>query len=118
MAVTLDEAISHCYEVYHERDDMCKECREEHRQLAQWLEELKQLKTADVVEVKRGKWIVKKGQSYLVHPMKYDENGELMLQDYISYECPFCGRRFSRKEPYCNCGARMDGTPKERGEEK
>lgn len=60
-------------------------------------------------EVKRGKWIVKKGQSYLVHPMKYDENGEPMLQDYISYECPFCGLLFSRKEPYCNCGAKMDG---------
>lgn len=47
MALTLDEAIKHCYEVYHERNDMCKDCRDEHLQLAQWLEELKQLKTSD-----------------------------------------------------------------------
>ena len=42
--ITLDKAIRHCYEVYHERDDMCKECREEHRQIALWLEELKESK--------------------------------------------------------------------------
>ena len=40
--ISIDEAIRHCYETYYERDDMCKECREEHRQLAKWLEELKE----------------------------------------------------------------------------
>ena len=40
--ITIDEAIRHCYEVYLERKDMCKECREEHKQLAKWLEELKE----------------------------------------------------------------------------
>lgn len=40
--MTLDDAIRHCYEVFNERSDMCKECREEHRQLAKWLEELKE----------------------------------------------------------------------------
>lgn len=40
--ITIDEAIRHCYEVYHERDDMCKGCRDEHLQLAKWLEELKE----------------------------------------------------------------------------
>ena len=74
--------------------------------------------TTDVVEVKHGEWIVKKGQSYLVHPMKYDENGEPVLQDYISYECPFCGRHFSKKEPYCNCGAKMDGQKRTEMHEK
>lgn len=39
--MTIEVAIRHCYEVYHERDDMCKECREEHLQLAKWLEEYK-----------------------------------------------------------------------------
>ena len=63
---------------------------------------------ADVVSVKHGKWIEHHGQSYLVHPMKYDEYGPI-LQDYISYECSECGRTESKKEPYCNCGAKMDG---------
>ena len=67
--------------------------------------------TADVVEVRHGEWIEHRGQSYLVHPMKYDENGPI-LQDYVNYECSECGRTESKKEPYCNCGAKMDGETK------
>lgn len=40
--ISIDEAIRHCYETYFERDDLCRECREEHKQLAKWLEELKE----------------------------------------------------------------------------
>jgi hypothetical protein len=40
--MTLEEAIKHCLEVAKETD--CKECSEEHKQLAKWLEELKQYK--------------------------------------------------------------------------
>ncbi len=39
--MTLEEAINHCYEVL-DRVDMCDECKEEHKQLAKWLEELKE----------------------------------------------------------------------------
>ena len=39
--MTLDEAIKHCEEV---ADTKCNECGNEHRQLAEWLKELKQLK--------------------------------------------------------------------------
>lgn len=39
--MTLDEAINHCEEKA--RD--CSECAKEHEQLAQWLKELKQLKS-------------------------------------------------------------------------
>lgn len=39
--MTLDEAIKHCEEV---ADSKCDECGTEHRQLAEWLRELKQLK--------------------------------------------------------------------------
>lgn len=44
--MTLDEAIKHCKEVANGITDQgeCKECAEEHKQLAQWLGELKQLK--------------------------------------------------------------------------
>jgi hypothetical protein len=57
--MTLDEAIIHCEEVAKSNEDQvknnvwekdsftekkCLECAEEHRQLAEWLKELKQLK--------------------------------------------------------------------------
>lgn len=39
----LEEAIKHCEEVL-ERDDMCEECKQEHKQLAKWLKELRLLR--------------------------------------------------------------------------
>lgn len=39
--MTIDEAIEHAREVSEVREDMCAECRAEHQQLAEWLEELK-----------------------------------------------------------------------------
>lgn len=39
--MTIDEAIIHAREVAECRKDMCEECRAEHQQLAEWLEELK-----------------------------------------------------------------------------
>ena len=41
--MTLDEAIKHCMDIA-ETQEMCsngKKCAEEHRQLAEWLKELK-----------------------------------------------------------------------------
>lgn len=40
---TLDDAIAHCYEVS-KKKDICKECADEHLQLAKWLKELKTLR--------------------------------------------------------------------------
>jgi len=51
--MTLDEAIKHCNEVaerleskngYAYTDVTCEECAKEHRQLAEWLKELKHLR--------------------------------------------------------------------------
>lgn len=40
--LSLEEAITHCIEVAEENEDQsCKECAKEHRQLAEWLTELK-----------------------------------------------------------------------------
>lgn len=43
MDMTLDFAIQHALEAVH-RSDLCEECRSEHQQLANWLQELKELK--------------------------------------------------------------------------
>ena len=60
--------------------------------------------TADVVEVRHGEWI------------------EHFSFGCWYYDCPFCDDGYATKEKdqtppnYCgNCGAKMDGTPKERG---
>ena len=38
--MTIEEAIAHCYDVANGKDNQCDECRQEHLQLAKWLEEL------------------------------------------------------------------------------
>ena len=73
------------------------------------LEYAESLPAADVAPVRHGYWKEKHRESYLVSPMKYDENGEPILQEYSYYECSLCGRTEKCKEPYCNCGAKMDG---------
>ena len=42
--MTIDEAIKHCEEV---ADSKCDECGAEHRQLAEWLKELKERREHD-----------------------------------------------------------------------
>lgn len=74
--------------------------------------------TADVAEVRHGKWVIKSK----IFQMLDDVDEELYV------ECPFCQRVFyvpfefedkkileyARKHyPYCHCGARMDGEKKE-----
>ena len=42
--MTLEEAIIHCEDVANDRAGCCEDCAEEHRQLAEWLKELKAYK--------------------------------------------------------------------------
>jgi hypothetical protein len=39
--MTLEEAIIHCEDVANDRAGCCEDCAEEHRQLAEWLKELR-----------------------------------------------------------------------------
>lgn len=65
------------------------------------------LPAADVAEVRRGRWI----------PYEVEERFENTGNPYhnylkyepLSYRCSLCGRIEERKEPYCHCGAKMDG---------
>ena len=58
--------------------------------------------TADVVEVRRGRWLddIKE-----IYPL----NGSRKIKALVGYRCSECNRPELRKEPYCNCGAKMDG---------
>lgn len=45
--MTLDEAIKHCEDVAEDRCGCAEDCVNEHRQLAEWLKELKAYREAD-----------------------------------------------------------------------
>ena len=44
--MTLEEAIAHAREVASAQKDKCEQCAKDHEQLAEWLEELKELRQA------------------------------------------------------------------------
>jgi hypothetical protein len=54
--------------------------------------------TADVEEVVHGEWIVTKA-----------EFGWNCVEYPAEYTCSVCGRKEKQEEPYCHCGAKMDG---------
>ena len=60
------------------------------------------LPTADVVEVKHGCW---KESVQFVITDDPDDDGYWR----IFYICSECERTALNKEPYCHCGAKMDG---------
>jgi hypothetical protein len=93
--MTLESAIKYCEEVAEEQEKLCKvndsfnfsqprwrECAEEHRQLAKWLKELKNLK--------------EKAEPQFV---RYVQDG-LAEDDCIAY-CPNCDELLN---DYWNCG--------------
>ena len=69
--------------------------------------EIAEIPAADVVEVVHGEWIEEIIGSYI--PAEWDENGNLIEHHYKRYRCSLCGRKEGKKEPYCNCGAKMNG---------
>ena len=62
---------------------------------------IKNVPAADVEPVRHGEWIVTK-----------TEFGWNSAEYPVEYTCSFCGRTESQEEPYCHCGARMDGSNK------
>lgn len=60
--------------------------------------------TVDAVEVKHGRW--------QPHYEIFDSDpavGILGGNYQTGWQCSVCGRYESIQEPYCNCGAKMDG---------
>lgn len=83
----------------------CKPCKAEKKDhngcwcRACWvddmLDEVECFQPADVAPVVHGRWI-----SFL-------DGDHIMPERY--YRCSRCGRVESRRQPYCHCGAKMDG---------
>lgn len=55
---------------------------------------------ADFVEVKHGHWID--------DIQKITTVAGVECNGIVGYKCSLCGRHEGSKEPYCNCGAKMD----------
>ena len=73
--------------------------------LADLVDVFAKIPAADIVEVKHGEW-----KEIITH------NGCTPDYDCV---CSLCGESGLPYENYCpNCGAKTDGTPKERGGEK
>ena len=115
--MTIDEAIKHCLEVAEEqsrlyslcpcpcdgtkdcmslkngKDMGCTKCAADHRQLAVWLKELKELKAADVQPVKRGRWVTVRvdGDSETICNNCYENT--IMRTDF----CPHCGAKMTNE---------------------
>ena len=62
-----------------------------------------QAPTADVVEVKHGEWR---------EDTEYYDDGYSECNIRKVFCCSICGRTEKRKEPYCNCGAKMNAERK------
>ena len=75
--------------------------------------------TADVAEVKHGYW--KRNECNIEKMKEFHKNGIglSMSEKSIFYTCSCCGSWGTLTQKRCSeCGAKMDGTPKERGGEK
>lgn len=86
---------------YINKDDAVRELVMDYAYAA--AEIVKQIPAADVVPVVHGRWIgydasYYRNYNYGAHPV-----------NLIRYKCSVCGRTVSKKEPYCHCGAKMDG---------
>ncbi len=66
------------------------------------LNKVKELPAIDVEEVKHGEW---RETIWKRHNLLKDYQGNLVPQ----YMCSLCQREEMQKEPYCHCGAKMDG---------
>ena len=100
--MTIDEAIKHAEEVAEEKEEQaweaqlqeeyitCKDCAKEHRQLAEWLKELKQLRK----QQKTGHWIY------------YSEEGVVECSECGS--ATVCNGNINELHFCFSCGAKMD----------
>jgi hypothetical protein len=58
------------------------------------------LPIADVVEMRHGEWR---------EEVEYYDDEYSECNTRIVFACSLCGRTEKSKQPYCNCGAKMDG---------
>lgn len=109
--MTIKEAINHAKEISQQEGIIsdCKECAEQHKQLAEWLEELQQYRAIGTVEECRETMERRTPKKPNVWGDGYDDNGDLI---YDMYDCPECGKSYEldyQEHKYCpKCGKAID----------
>lgn len=111
--MTIDEVIAHCEDVVNTNKELCErdndyyenqvqiQCSYEHKQLAEWLKELKNLKEKDEAKAVRyegdgyadGEMVV----DYAYCP-NCDHETEVDSENWGSMFCPECGQRLRWEE--------------------
>lgn len=77
---------------------------DEHYRLIVPLSKIRKFPSADVEPVVHGEW--------LPDMEEFDDDPSVGLKGGLfqtGWKCSVCGRREQLTEPYCNCGAKMDG---------
>ena len=94
-AMTLDEAIRHALEAS-ERQDLCEDCREQHKQLAGWLSELRE---ARAERMPHGHWIYRGFEKgYFCSNCGGGCLLNLESDWHESTHCPHCGANMDMKD--------------------
>ena len=101
--MTLDEAIVHAKELS-ENQSVCEDCREEHKQLAEWLEELKEYKSKECEKTCTNESEYDSTEEFrcsncgftLVEHKEYtvgEDDGEEYYFNFKPKYCPNCGSK-------------------------
>lgn len=109
--MTLEEAIKHCFDVYNRlktQDLEDCECAEEHKQLAEWLEELKERREDSTKDYNRGYADgCHDGYAGGVPKGEWIDLG-YALEEYRAWgKCSVCGGGMFQSDFCPNCGADM-----------
>ena len=130
--MTLEEAIRHAEEVAQKNEDFvrchscdrelgfvkrCQKCADEHRQLAEWLKELKavhdEIDDADDEDEIFIGYLRKKMEKHI--PLKPEQSKiprYSMGHEYYDWYCPTCGRflafESSKGDHHCTCGQAIE----------
>lgn len=129
MGMTIDGAIAHArevakrrmaeYENHYDKDGhyypmQCKKCAEEHIQLAEWLEELKQYRAIRTVEECRAAMEKQTAKKGIREEIKKGYN-----RGMHHYYCPVCYEKGDLRNKYnvgsycSDCGQKLDWSDKE-----
>ena len=108
--MTIDEAIVHAREVASRKFDdrvHCIRCAEEHEQLAEWLEELKQYRAIGTQDECLAAVEKQKAKKPII---EYEQTHDCVTE--IEWKCPVCGANYVELAPcgeWCRyCGTKLD----------
>lgn len=87
----------------------------EYSELEYLFDWIRRLPSDDVAKVVHGKWITV--SSAVSYGALNADDYPIMKYNATKYKCSLCGRIENNQEPYCHCGAKMDGNVAKQSDE-